>query len=72
MSGQKNSILINEHALNREPVPLIMTVPSLTASIIQISVQTERFSEIVRSFIEMSAPGFPTFFSVSEEVSFGR
>ena len=23
MSRQKNSILINEHALNREPVPLI-------------------------------------------------
>ena len=23
MSQQKNSILINEHALNREPVPLI-------------------------------------------------
>ena len=31
MSGQKNNILINEHALNREPVPLIMTVPLINS-----------------------------------------
>ena len=35
MSQQKNSILINEHALNREPVPFwINSLPNLTSFIV--------------------------------------
>ena len=35
MSQQKNSILINEHALNREPVPFgINSLPNLTSFVV--------------------------------------
>ena len=38
MSQQKNSILINEHGLNREPIPLNKRPPHLMISLIHLLV----------------------------------
>ena len=50
MSRQKNSILINEHALNREPVPLISSVVDLSCSGYCFTVKISFINQIIQSF----------------------